>query len=188
MSPGLAQKIHPPRHRNTEKAATPKFHRSTLQLRAAQHTMLTPPSPVPSTSDTSRLRPTFSRVLLLLALSIFINYADRANLSIAAPLLKGELGISDSQLGILLSAFFWTYSCCQLLAGWLVDGFDVKWMFAAGFFLWSSATALTGLMHSLTILLIMRIVLGMEKRLPFLRIRRFSRCSAPRSAVASRTL
>jgi len=34
----------------------------------------------------------------------------------------------------LLSAFFWTYSCCQLLSGWLVDHFDVKWVFAAGIF------------------------------------------------------
>lgn len=99
-------------------------------------------------------------MLVLLSLSIFINYVDRANLSIAAPLLKGELGISDSQLGMLLSAFFWTYSWCQLLSGWLVDHFDVKWVFAAGFFLWSGATALTGVMHSLALLVVMRLVLG----------------------------
>jgi ACS family D-galactonate transporter-like MFS transporter len=59
-----------------------------------------------------------NRVLLLLGLSVFINYIDRANLSVAAPLLKDELGLSASQLGILLSAFFWTYACMQLLAGW----------------------------------------------------------------------
>jgi MFS transporter, ACS family, D-galactonate transporter len=122
---------------------------------------------VPSTTDNSRLSSTFSAVLVLLTLSIFINYVDRANLSIAAPLLKGELGISDSQLGILLSAFFWTYSCCQLLAGWLVDRFDVKWVFAAGFFLWSCATALTGLMQSLALLIAMRIVLGLGESVAF---------------------
>jgi sugar phosphate permease len=50
-----------------------------------------------------------SRVLALLVFSVFINYIDRGNLSIAAPLIKDELGISGSQLGILLSSFFWTY-------------------------------------------------------------------------------
>jgi len=64
-------------------------------------------------------------------------------------LIKGELRISDLQLGALLSAFFWTYGCMQIPAGWLVDRFDVKWVFAAGFFLWSAATAATGLMHGL---------------------------------------
>src|SRR5215475_10511533 len=108
-----------------------------------------PTDPVPYTTDNSRMSPAFSRVLALLFLSVFINYVDRSNLSIAAPLLKDELGISASQLGVLLSAFFWTYSSCQLLSGWLVDHFDVKWVFAIGFFLWSGATAVTGFVHSL---------------------------------------
>jgi MFS transporter, ACS family, D-galactonate transporter len=55
-----------------------------------------------------RKQHSFAVPLLLLALSVFINYVDRGNLSIAAPLLKDELGISASGLGILLSAFFWT--------------------------------------------------------------------------------
>jgi len=68
-------------------------------------------------NENTRLTPAFSRVLVLLFLSVFINYIDRSNLSIAAPLIKDELKISASQLGVLLSAFFWTYSSCQLLAG-----------------------------------------------------------------------
>lgn len=48
----------------------------------------------------------FSITLGLLALSVFINYIDRGNLPIAAPILKDELGISASELGILLSSFF----------------------------------------------------------------------------------
>src|ERR1700722_17178891 len=87
-------------------------------------------------------------VLALLAISVFINYIDRGNLSIAAPYLKDELGISATQLGILLSAFFYSYSCLQPLAGWLVDRFDVNWIFAGGFFIWSAATAATGLVHT----------------------------------------
>jgi len=122
---------------------------------------------VPPATDNPRLSPGFSRVLALLFLSVFINYIDRSNLSIAAPLIKDELGISASQLGVLLSAFFWTYSCCQLLSGWLVDHFDVKWVFAAGFLLWSSATAVTGLLHSLLALLLVRVVLGIGESVAY---------------------
>jgi ACS family D-galactonate transporter-like MFS transporter len=99
-------------------------------------------------------------ILLLLGLSVFINYIDRANLSVAAPLLKDELRLSASQLGILLSAFFWTYACMQLLAGWLVDRFDVKWVLAIGFFVWSAATAFTGALHAFVALLVIRVIVG----------------------------
>ena len=99
-------------------------------------------------------------ILLLLGLSVFINYIDRANLSVAAPLLQDELRLSASQLGILLSAFFWTYACMQLLAGWLVDRFDVKWVLAIGFFVWSAATAFTGALHAFTALLVIRVIVG----------------------------
>jgi MFS transporter, ACS family, D-galactonate transporter len=101
-----------------------------------------------------------NRILLLLSVSVFLNYIDRSNLSIAAPLLKDELHLSASQLGILLSAFFWTYAGCQLTSGWLVDRLDVKWVFAAGFFLWSVSTAVTGLLHSFAALLVVRVMLG----------------------------
>src|SRR6516225_8438768 len=99
-------------------------------------------------------------VLVLLAISVFINYVDRGNLSIAAPLLKGELGLSASQLGVLLSAFFWTYAFLQLFSGWLVDRLNVNWVFAGGFFLWSAATAATGLIHTFSVLLFLRMLLG----------------------------
>ncbi len=54
-------------------------------------------------------------VLGLLVFSVFINYIDRGNLSIAAPMLKDELGPSGAQLGVLLSSFFWTYGLCKCL-------------------------------------------------------------------------
>lgn len=100
------------------------------------------------------------RVLILLALSAFINFVDRGNLSAAAPLLKTELSLSDPQLGILLAAFFWSYAVFQIASGWLVDHLDVKWMLAAGFFVWSVATAATGLTGSFALLLAARLVLG----------------------------
>jgi MFS family permease len=106
-------------------------------------------------------------VIGLLWFSAFINYVDRGNLSIAAPLLKDELGLSASQLGILLSAFFWTYSSFQLVAGWAVDRFDVSVVMAIGFFIWSAATAATGLMHGFAALLVMRLVLGVGESVAY---------------------
>src|ERR1700690_643290 len=111
--------------------------------------------------------PGMNRVLFLLSLSVFINYIDRSNLSIAASLLKDELHLSASQLGILLSAFFWTYGLMQIPAGWLVDRFDVKWVFAAGFFVWSAATAVTGMLHGFAALLTIRVILGVGESVPF---------------------
>jgi ACS family D-galactonate transporter-like MFS transporter len=108
-----------------------------------------------------------NRVLFLLSLSVFINYIDRSNLSIAAPLLKDELHLSASQLGVLLSAFFWTYGLMQIPAGWLVDRFDVKWVFGMGFFVWSAATAVTGILHGFAALIVIRILLGWGESVAF---------------------
>ena len=88
-------------------------------------------SEAPATLANQNKRPMALRyVLALLAISVFINYIDRGNLSIAAPMLKDELGMTGSQLGILLSAFFWTYGVAQILSGWLVDRFSVSWIMA----------------------------------------------------------
>ncbi len=106
-------------------------------------------------------------VLFLLGVSIFINYIDRSNLSIAAPMLQDEFGISSRQLGFLLSAFFWTYAGFQLVSGWLVDHFNVNWVFAGGFFLWSAATAGTGIVHVFWVLLVLRLLLGVGESVAY---------------------
>jgi ACS family D-galactonate transporter-like MFS transporter len=108
-----------------------------------------------------------SIVLILLAFSVFINYIDRGNLSTAAPLIKDELGLSASQLGMLLSSFFWTYGLFQILSGWLVDRVNVNWVMATGFFLWSAATAVTGVLHGLVALLAVRLILGIGESVAY---------------------
>jgi MFS transporter, ACS family, D-galactonate transporter len=108
-----------------------------------------------------------NRIVFLLALSVFINYIDRSNLSIAAPLLKDELGLTAAQLGTLLSVFFWTYGCMQIPAGWLADRFEVKWIFAAGFFMWSTATGATALLHGFSAWVVVRVVLGIGESIAF---------------------
>jgi sugar phosphate permease len=102
---------------------------------------MTGPSDVlPPAALTSRLSPELTRLAVLLALSIFINYIDRGNLALAAPLIKDELGLSFYQIGLLLSSFFWTYAIFQIVSGWLVDRFPVNWVLALGILLWSAAT------------------------------------------------
>ena len=122
--------------------------------------MTSSPSPAPSAGVRAKVPRAMLPVLILLALSAFINFVDRGNLSAAAPLLKNELGLSDVRLGILLGAFFYSYAFFQIASGWLVDHLDVKWMLAAGFFVWSVATAATGLAGSFALLLAARLVLG----------------------------
>jgi len=117
--------------------------------------------------DGSRMSSGLRVLLALLFLSVFLNYIDRSNLSIAAPMLKDELGISAAELGWLLSAFFWTYAGMQIIAGWLVDRWDVKWVFAGGFAIWSCATAITGLLHSFALLCTVRVILGMGESVAY---------------------
>jgi MFS transporter, ACS family, D-galactonate transporter len=106
-------------------------------------------------------------VLILMVASVAINYIDRGNLSVAAPLLEGDLGIAPAQLGILLSAFFWTYSIFQIPAGWLADRFDANWILAAGFLLWSAATAATGLIGGFASLIALRLLLGVGESVAY---------------------
>src|SRR5262245_499314 len=85
------------------------------------------------------------RIVLLLAAAVFINYLDRGLLATAAPLAQGELALSNAELGVLFSAFFWSYAPLQPLAGWLAQRFDVRWVLGAGVALWAGATVLVGL-------------------------------------------
>ncbi|SRR5581483_11796048 len=102
----------------------------------------------------------FAPALFLLTISFVINYIDRGNISVAGPLIKAEFGLSPSELGILFAAFFCTYTAMQFILGWLVDHFDANWILAAGFLVWSLATAATGVVHGFALLLLMRFVLG----------------------------
>lgn len=89
-----------------------------------------------------------------------INYIDRANLAIAAPHIRAELGLDAATMGIVLSAFFWTYALCQMPAGWFIDkvGVRVSLVFAVGW--WSVFTATTGLAHTFGQMIGSRSLLG----------------------------
>ena len=106
-------------------------------------------------------RPVTLQVLLvLLVLAVGINYVDRGSLSIAKTEVAAEFDLDDVEMGLLFSAFFWSYALCQIVAGWFVDRYDVKWVYAVGFLIWSLATLAMGLVSSFTIFFAMRILMG----------------------------
>lgn len=106
-------------------------------------------------------------VLILLVISVCINYVDRGNLSIASVALSHELGLRPDQLGVLLSAFFWSYAGFMIFAGWLIDRYDVIWVYAIGYLLWSVATAVTGMVTGFAALFALRLVLGMSESVAY---------------------
>jgi MFS family permease len=111
--------------------------------------------------ETHKPKPVPGGVILVLALLHLLNYVDRGSLATAAPILQDELSFSATQLGILLSAFSWTYAGAQLLAGRFVHRFDIRVVLAVGLALWSVAMALTGIAGSFVSILLLRLLLGL---------------------------
>ncbi len=118
-------------------------------------------------SERTRLPGSLIVLLVLIGVSVFINYIDRGNLSIAAAMVQEELHINPAQLGMLLSAFFWTYALLQPVYGWLADRVNVYFLFAGCFCAWSLATAATGLVHTFIGLFALRLIVGMGEAASF---------------------
>jgi ACS family D-galactonate transporter-like MFS transporter len=99
---------------------------------------------------------------LLLTTSMFINYIDRSNLSIAAPLMQKDMALTTAQIGVLSSAFFWTYALFQLvgISGWICDRFPVTIVFGVSAFVWGASTIVTGLLSTFWAIFAMRLLLG----------------------------
>jgi MFS transporter, ACS family, D-galactonate transporter len=113
------------------------------------------------------MRPRNGILIGLLVVVAVINYVDRGSLSVAAPAISGELHLDSVRIGVLLSAFFWSYAALQFVAGWLVDRYNVRWVLAVGLVIWAGATLGTGLTSGLTALLVCRVVLGAGESVAF---------------------
>jgi|SRR5579872_4221227 len=106
-------------------------------------------------------------VVPLLAVAVFINYVDRGNLATAAPLIQDQLRLSGTQIGVLLSAFFWSYVPAQMLAGWLAERINPYRTLAIGLTIWSIATALSGIATGFATFIALRILLGLGESAAF---------------------
>jgi ACS family D-galactonate transporter-like MFS transporter len=91
---------------------------------------------------------------------VVINYLDRANLSIAAPLLARDLALDSVKMGLVFSAFGWSYVLCQVPGGWLVDRVHPRKLYAVLIALWSVATVLLGFTAGLAMLFALRLAIG----------------------------
>jgi ACS family D-galactonate transporter-like MFS transporter len=113
-------------------------------------------------NDTAGRKPTRVRfkILSLLFVSVVINYMDRTNISVAATAITDDLQLTSVQLGILFSAFGWTYAALQIPGGILVDRFAPRFLYAFCLIGWSAMTLFQGLARGFTGLLGLRLAIG----------------------------
>lgn len=123
-------------------------------------------SPGPSSSVPASSKPAFPAgsgrwtiVALLFAASV-INYFDRATISFALPLIAKDLALGPEQKGLILSAFFWSYALMQIPIGICADRWNMRWLYAGAFVLWSVAQGLAGFATTLAALVCFRVLLG----------------------------
>lgn len=118
-------------------------------------------------SSPSATRPRASRarlvILALLTLGTMINYLDRTVISVAAPLMTKELGLSAAVMGIVFSAFSWTYAAAQIPGGVFLDRVGVRLTYFLSITLWSGFTMLQGLVTGLPSLILYRLGLGVAE-------------------------
>lgn len=99
----------------------------------------------------------------LLGTGVLINYFDRIALSVAGPRLEQSFGLSPIQLGVLFSAFFWSYALLQVPAGALLDRFGVTRIGRWSAFLWTVASALTACAGGFAGIFLARVLLGVAE-------------------------
>ncbi|MDY0241612.1 MAG: MFS transporter [Rhodospirillaceae bacterium] len=96
----------------------------------------------------------------LLTIAGIINYLDRSTLSIANTAISGDLNLTPTEMGLLLSAFSMAYAWSQLPIGVLLDRLGSRIMLGCGLVLWSAAQLCGGLVNSLSQFLVARVLLG----------------------------
>lgn len=89
-----------------------------------------------------------------------VNYLDRATLAVANEYIRADLGLSLGQMGLLLSAFSWSYALCQLPVGALVDKVGPRWLLGIGLVVWSLAQIAGGFAATFGWFVVARIALG----------------------------
>lgn len=100
------------------------------------------------------------RTLVLVFLGFIVCFIDRSAMNIALAYVGKSFTLTPAQLGVVGSAFFFSYSLMQVPGGWLVDRFGTKWMTVLSLLAWSVFTVMTGFAWSFTSLIIIRVLFG----------------------------
>jgi len=123
--------------------------------------------------------------VLLLATVLFINYIDRGVLATAAPLMQNALHLSYTQLGLLGSAFFWTYSLIQVPVGWIAERYGAERVLTAGLVIWATATMLLGLASAFWVLIALRLLLGVGESTGFPSVSKLLAAAVPTQSLGT---
>ncbi len=99
-------------------------------------------------------------IAILMWAAIAINYLDRTVMSAAAPSMMKDLNLGPTEMGIIMSSFFWSYAAFQIPAGWLADRIGQRVALAGSVLWWSLATVATALARSTGALIGARIFMG----------------------------
>ncbi len=99
-------------------------------------------------------------IAVLLGVGILINYFDRVNLTVATKPIEHDFHLSATEMGVLLSAYLWTYVLLQIPVGALLDKIGVKWLIRVGTLLWSIASFMTAVVSGLGLVFVARLILG----------------------------
>jgi ACS family D-galactonate transporter-like MFS transporter len=115
-----------------------------------------------SATTTAGQRATKGRfaILALIAIATMINYLDRTLISVAAPMMSKDLMIGPAVMGVILSAFSWTYALAQIPGGALLDKFGTRLTYTVSLILWSLFTGLQGAAFNVASLLGFRLGMG----------------------------
>ena len=108
-----------------------------------------------------RTVPATRMVLILLCAMYFINYVVRVMPSTAAAEFQPELGLTNTQVGLIFSMFGYPYLLFQIIGGWVSDRFGARKALTFFAAIWSGATVFMGLTSSLAGMLFARVMLGL---------------------------
>lgn len=102
-------------------------------------------------------------ILAIIFIGTVLNYLDRTNLSTAAPAIKSEFSLNPAQMGLLLSAFGWSYAAMQIPGGFIVDRFGTRKSYGIALIVWSLFTIFCGFARNFTSLFGLRLGLGLSE-------------------------
>jgi ACS family D-galactonate transporter-like MFS transporter len=100
------------------------------------------------------------QILAFLFINVVINYMDRTNIAVAASAISKELSLSTFQLGLVFSAFGWTYVASQIPGGILIDKFGPRLLYTIALISWSVVTLCQGFIKGFAALLGLRLAIG----------------------------
>jgi len=133
-----------------DSAAKTSSHQRKTQKSAEVNSTRRPPKVFSATTN----------VLILICLMYGITYIDRVNVSTASAAFKQELHLSNTQVGLVFSAFAYPYLLFQVIGGWVSDRFGARRALTVSAVIWALATLCMGVVTSLTTMIVARVMLG----------------------------